>query len=127
MSFSNSIKKTFQETALLHRFVNSSQWPPIFTEEELPKIDQKNYNNLQVGVLKKIAELKYKGNIQQFIASPEAKKVMAEYREFVKAELPFLLTSPNNPTFNFKDPDIIDKATKFIMDKIFPKSMAQSF
>jgi hypothetical protein len=126
MSFSNSIKKTFQETSLLHRLVNS-QWPPIFTEEELPKIDQKNYNNLQVGVLKKIAELKYEGNIQKFIASPEAKKVMAEYREFVKAELPFLLSSPNNPQFDFKDEEIIDKAAEYIIGRIFPKSMALSF
>jgi hypothetical protein len=126
VAFPDHIKRAFQETSLLHRFVNS-QWPPLFTEEEMPKIDQKNYNNLQVGVLKKIAELKYNGNIQQFIASPEAKKVMAEYREFVKNELPFLLTSPNNPGFDFKDQAIIDKATEFIMSRIYPKSMAMSF
>jgi hypothetical protein len=119
MHFMDILKKTFEDTKLLHRFIHEQS--PILREDIPPKIDQKNYNNLQVAVLKKIAELKFGGNIQKFITSPEAKKAMGMYREFVNSELPFLLTSDNNPAFNYKDEAIIDKASSFIIAKLFPK------
>lgn len=122
--FLSHLKKTFAETVAIHRFIYENT--PFY--EDSVGVDQKNYNNLQIGVLKAIATLKFGGDIQKFLSSPEAKKVMELYREFVKEQLPFLLTSPSNPSFNFKDEGIISEAAKYIIGKLYNlKSVSSAF
>src|SRR5689334_22362530 len=114
--FLSNLKKTFAETAIIHRFIYENT--PFY--EDSGKIDQKNYNSLQIGVIKKIVDKKFGGDINKFLASTDAKKAMEFYREYVTKELPFLLSSDVNPGFNFRDESLINKVTEFILNKLSP-------
>jgi hypothetical protein len=120
--FLSKLKKTVEETKALHRFIYENT--PFYEDSGL--VDQKNYNFLQVNIFRKIAKDKFGGDISKFMTSPDVKKIMELYREYVKQNLPFLLTSNNNPTFDFKDENIINHAAQFIMSKVYPvaKTMA---
>lgn len=120
--FLNSLKKVLEDTKLLHRFIyeNSNFF------EDAGKVDQKKYNYLQVEVFKKIANLKFGGDVIKFTKDPVALKTMQLYREYVKNELPFLLVSDNNPDFNPLSAENVDKASQYILSRLYPqqKTMA---
>ncbi len=119
--FLPSLKKTFEDTKVLHRFIYENT---PFYESPNGKYP-KDYNLLQVEILKRIAALKFGGDIIKFTIDPIAKKVMETYRDYITAEMPFLLTS-SNPAFNPKDDVVINKVLQFILNKVYPaaKQMA---
>jgi hypothetical protein len=119
--FLSNLKKTFEDTKALHRFIYENT---PFYESPNGKYP-KDYNLLQAEVLKRIAALKFGGDIQKFISSPSAKTVMETYRDFISAEMPFLLAS-SDPSFNPKDDVVINKILQFILNKVYPaaKQMA---
>lgn len=118
--FLSNLKKTFENTKIIHRFIYEND--SFF--EDVVQIDQKNYNNLQIGVLKGIAELKFAGDINKFIKDPISIKIMAAYKEYVKQHLPFLLNSTNNPEFNPFDYKNVENATEFILNKLYHPKVA---
>jgi hypothetical protein len=120
--FLSELKKTLDVTRVIHRFIYENT--DFF--EDVSKIDQKKYNDLQIGVFKKIAELKFGGDINKFIKDPIGMKTMQTYREYVKEHLTFLLASDNNPQFNTHDPVNVDGAVKFILNKLYPQAAAFS-
>lgn len=119
--FLPSLKKTFEDTKALHRFIYENT---PFYESPNGKYP-KDYNLLQVEVLKRIAALKFDGDIIKFTTDPIAKKVMETYRDFITSEYPALLAS-SEPSFNPKDETIINKTVQFILNKVYPaaKQMA---
>jgi hypothetical protein len=117
--FLSTLKKVFESEKVIHRFIYENT--PFY--EDAGKIDQKNYNSLQIGIIKKIVDLKFNGDINKFMASPDAKKAMELYREYVTKELPFLLSTDSNPGFNYRDENLINKATEFILSKLSPAKM----
>lgn len=121
--FLSNLKKTFENTKIIHRFIYEND--NFF--ENIDQIDQKNYNNLQIGVLKNISKLKFAGDINKFIKDPISIKIMEKYREYVKQHLAFLLNSSNNPEFNPFDYKNVENATEFILNKLYhPKAVTMS-
>lgn len=120
--FLSTLKKTLESQKILHRFIYENT--DFF--EEAGKIDQKKYNDLQIGVLKKIADVKFAGDVNKFVKDPAGLKAMQTYREYVKQHLPFLMTSSDNPQFDSRDSANIDAAAQFILSRIYPQSMAMS-
>lgn len=120
--FLSTLKKALESQKVLHRFVYENT--DFF--EDVAKIDQKKYNELQIGVLKKIAELKFGGDVNKFVKDPAGLKTMQTYREYVKQHLPFLLASNENPQFDPRDSANIDSAAQFILGKLFPQAMSMA-
>ncbi len=115
--FLSTLKKTLESEKIIHRFIYENT--NFF--EDMGKIDQKKYNDLQIDVLKKIAEIKFGGDVNKFVRDPTGLKAMQTYREYVKEKLPFLLASNNNPNFNPKSDENVDSAVKFILNKLYPQ------
>ena len=116
--FLATLKTTFESTKAFHRFIYENTQ---FFEDE-GKVDQKNYNDLQIGVLKKIAQLKFDGDINKFIKDPMGLKTMQTYREYVNTHLPFLMVSSDNTQFDARSEENISKAANFILNKLYPQS-----
>ncbi len=119
--FLSELKKTLEDTRAFHRFIYENT--DFF--EDVSKIDQKKYNDLQIGVFKKITALKFAGDINKFIKDPIGMKTMVTYKEYVKEHLPFLLSSNNNPQFDPQDESNIDHAVRFILNRLYPQSTQQ--
>lgn len=119
--FLPQLKKTFEDTKKLHRFIYENT---TFYESPNGKYP-KDYNLLQIEILRKIASLKFGGDIHKFLTTSIGQEVMKLYRNYVDSQLPSLLVS-SEPDFNPKDENVINKALQFILSKVYPAAKQMS-